>query len=85
MFVDHPTSDKRKHGTSPSAGLPLIFSCLHEDLLFLLLFILTILPSLYLFEIENINITLWARGSVVDTNRKVAGSIPDEHWIFLLT
>jgi hypothetical protein len=38
MLVNHPTSDKGAHETSPSTGFPLTILCLHKDILLLLMF-----------------------------------------------
>jgi hypothetical protein len=47
MLVNHRTSDKGHHETSPSTGFPLVFLCLHKYFLFLhmFLFVKTFLPS----------------------------------------
>jgi hypothetical protein len=48
LRVNHPTSDKGHHDTSPSTGFPLIFLCLHKDFLFLLMFILKTVLILFI-------------------------------------
>jgi hypothetical protein len=53
MFVNHPTTDKGHHWTSPSTGFPLIFLCLHKDFLFLLMFILKKILTLFIFIVNR--------------------------------